>query len=241
MRDPYPSTVPIKYDPDGNAQAYVGNSIICPLSPSSLLYGSLLGLREKLRNSSLSHLFARDALMEPANWHMTFFIGARDKIRSEGYWPKDVPLDMPQDEVLELLTDKLRKFDLQCDPPYKMKISGPGQTNYSISVHLTPETAEEDRLKDLRNRLSDHLCIRHPEHDKFKFHLTLAYLLRWLDDGQKQELDALLQEHFEALPAQVEMGGPTFCTFQDMKGWKPVLQLKNLTAAGPSAWSSGCP
>jgi hypothetical protein len=226
MRDPYPSTVPIKYDPDGNAQAYVGNSVICPLSPSSLLYGSLLSLREKLRNSSFAHLFARDALMEPANWHTTVFIGARDKIRSKGYWPKDLPSDVPQDEVL---TDKLRKFDLQCTPPYRMKVSSVGRTKYSINVQLTPETAEEEgRLKDLRNRLSDYLGIRHPQHDSFTFHLTLAYLLRWLDDGQKQELDALLQEHFETMPAQMELGRPTFCTFQNMKGWSPVLELKNL-------------
>jgi hypothetical protein len=164
-----------------------------------------------------------------ANWHTTVFIGARDKIRSKGYWPKDLLLDVPQDEVLELLTDKLRKFDLQCTPPYRMKVSSVGRTNYSINMQLTPETAEEEgRLKDLRNRLSNYLVIRHPQHDSFTFHLTLAYLLRWLDDGQKQELDALLQEHFETMPAQMELDRPTFCTFQNMKGWSPVLELKNL-------------
>jgi hypothetical protein len=229
MRPPYPSAVPTKYDPDGNVQPFPGNTIIIPLSPSTELYASLLTLREKLLKSHLAPLFAKDSLAKPVNWHMTLFIGARDKIRTPGYWPQDIPVDMPLEDVLVALTDKLERFDLQCEPPYRMKVSGFGDTDYSIGVHLTPESADEEkRLRDLRNRLSKQLGIRHPGHDGFKFHVTLAYLLRWPDDRQKRELNALLQEHFQSMPARVDMGRPVFCSFKDMNGWEPVLKLADL-------------
>ena len=199
-------------DPDGNVQPYPGNTIISSLSPSSDLYASMLVLRDKLRNSNLSHLYA---LLPPSSWHMTIFEGVCDDVRTPGYWPSDLSMDASLAECDALFANKLSSFDLQCDPPYLMSVVG--FTPSGLGVHVEPRTPEENaRLRGLRDRLSEVLKIRHPDHEVYGLHLSLAYFLRYLTDEQKKELSVLLEGHLKSMPTEFELGAPEFCKFDDM-------------------------
>ncbi|KAJ7263998.1 RNA ligase/cyclic nucleotide phosphodiesterase [Mycena haematopus] len=222
----YPVGVPEKFDPDGNVQPCPGNTVIAHLPQSSELHRSLRALHEKLKSSHLTHLYA---LLPPSSWHMTVFEGVINTARKPGRWPDDLPLNASIAQCNSLYETKLSSFDLQCDPPYHLRIMGFNPLVAGITLHLEPYTSQENtRMRNLRDRLSSVLHIRAKGHDTYGFHMSMAYLLRFLTDEQDQELMQLLMDHFEEeMPKQFELGSPEFCTFEDMSAFKPVLYLEN--------------
>lgn len=223
----YPAGVPSKFDPDGNVQHFPGNTIVSHLSPSSALYASLLGLHAKLAASPLAHLFT---LLPPSSWHMTVFEGVCDTERYPGHWPSDLPRDLPLDECTAHLAGKLSTFDLGEDarPPYRLTAQGFTSFDVGIGVHLSLRTPEEEtRFRELRDRLSEVLKIRHAQHDRYGLHLSMAYFLRHLDEAQKEELGKLLMGHFESMPREFELGAPEFCTFENMFRFDRLFYLEN--------------
>jgi len=222
----YPPGVPGRFDPDGNVQPCPGNTIIAHLSPSSDLHKSLRALSDKLKNSHLSHLYR---LLPPSSWHMTMFEGVLDQVREPGRWPDDLPLNASVEACSSFYMNKLSSFDLQSDPPYHLSILGFSQLVAGISLHLEPYTSQENaRMRNLRDRLSKLLHIRAKDHDTYGFHLSVAYLLRYLTEEQEEELTTLLMDHLEGnMPKQFELGPPEFCTFENMLAFKPLLYLKN--------------
>ncbi|KAJ6509037.1 RNA ligase/cyclic nucleotide phosphodiesterase [Mycena sanguinolenta] len=213
----YPSGIPNKFDPDGNVQPYPGNTIISHLPQSSELHRSLRALHEKLNSSHLSHLYALLPL------------AVLDSTRTLSRWPDDLPRNATLAECSSLYENKLSSFDLQCDPPYHLSILRFGIGGAGITLRLEAYTAQENaRMRNLRDRLSSLLHIRGKDHDTYGFHLTVAYLLRFLTGEQEKELTHLLKEHFETeMPKQFELGPPEFCIFEDMFAFEPVLYLKN--------------
>ena len=223
-RPPFPLGIPGKFDVDGKVQRYPGNTIISHLSPSSELYASLMVLYEKLRQSHLSSVFT---LLPPSSWHMTLFEGVCDQVRKPGFWPSDLAIDAPLEECDALFTEKLASFDLQCDPPYQMSITGFDPLEVGIGVHIEPNAPPEAaRLRRLRDRLADVLQVRHPGHDSYGLHLSMAYLLRHLTEEQKIELSALLHDHLRNMPVEFELGTPEFCKFENMYAFKHQFYLK---------------
>ncbi|KAJ3962614.1 hypothetical protein N0V92_000683 [Colletotrichum tropicale] len=224
-RPQYPTGVPSKFAPDGAVQAFAGNTIICHLSPSDPLYVSMQELSDKLAASKFASLIT---LLPPTSFHMTVFEGVCDQVRKPGYWPSDLRLDAPLEECNSKFEKALGGFDLGDEhaPPYKMTVRGFDPLEIGIGVQLDGRTpAETVRLRSLRNKLAEKLNIRHPIHDGYGFHLSVAYLLRHLTDEQNRELQALLLNHFEDMPKEFELSAPEFCTFENMFAFKRAFFL----------------
>ncbi|KAI8211825.1 hypothetical protein K4K54_004522 [Colletotrichum sp. SAR 10_86] len=224
-RPQYPAGVPSKFAPDGAVQAFPGNTIICHLSPSDPLYTSMQALSDKLAASKFAALIT---LLPPTSFHMTVFEGVCDQVRKSGYWPSDLSLDAPLEECNSKFEKALGAFDLgdEYAPPYKMTVRGFDPLEIGIGVRLDGRTpAETERLRSLRNKLADKLNIRHPIHDGYGFHLSVAYLLRHLTDEQNRELQVLLLNHFEDMPKEFELSAPEFCTFENMFAFKRAFFL----------------
>lgn len=223
----YPSGVPDKFDLDGNVQRFPGNTIICSLREDTQnnteLYTSLLLLQDKIKKSPLAHMFA---LLPPSSYHMTVFEGVTDKHRKLGYWPSDLSLDDPLENCTAHFTAKLQSFNLSNDLPYRLSIVGFKPLGSGISLHIEPHT-DSNQLRGLRDRLADLLNYRHPSHVTYRFHLSLAYNLRWLTDSQKVEMMNLLMDHFQGMPKEFELGAPEFCSFENMFAFEPILSLQN--------------
>ena len=211
LKSDFPSGVGRKFTSDGAVLPFPGNTIVSHLSPTAPLYKSLLDLYAKLEASHLSSLFT---LLPPSSWHMTVFEGVCDQVRRPTHWPRDLPLDTSMETCTSHFTEKLKDFSLgEHGPPYKLRIEGISELKVGIGIHLEFVSSEEEgRLRGLRDRLADVLELRHPQHEVYELHLSMAYLLRHLDDGQKQELTALLLDHLEQAPKEFELGAPEFCT-----------------------------
>ncbi|KAF4823259.1 hypothetical protein CGCSCA5_v002021 [Colletotrichum siamense] len=182
-------------------------------------------LSNKLAASKFASLIT---LLPPTSAHMTVFEGVCDQVRKPGYWPSDLPLEAPLEECNSKFVKALGAFDLGDEhaPPYKMTVRGFDPLEIGIGVWLDGRTpAETERLRSLRNKLADKLNIRHPIHDGYGFHLSVAYLLRHLTDEQNRELLALLLNHFEDMPKEFELSVPEFCTFENMLAFKRACFL----------------
>lgn len=219
-RPQYPAGVPSKFAPDGAVQAFPGNTIICHLSPSDPLYVSMQELSDKLAASKFASLIT---LLPATSFHMTVFEGVCDQVRKPAYWPSDLPLEAPLEKCNSKLEQALGAFDLGDEhaPPYKITVRGFDPLEIGIGVRLDGRTpAEAERLRSLRNKLADKLNIRHPIHDEYGFHLSVAYLLRHLTHQQNQELEGLLLRHFEEMSKSFELAAPEFCAFENMFAFK---------------------
>ncbi|OAP61545.1 hypothetical protein AYL99_03748 [Fonsecaea erecta] len=210
----YPVSIGRKFDPDGNVLPFPGNTIICHLSPDHALFRAMLGLYDALGHHKLASLYT---LLPPESWHMTVFEGVTDQTREPHVWPADLPLDAPLSRCTDLFKKKLENFGIEGEPPFQMTIVGYDPLIDGIALRAVPATsADETRLRGLRHRLSEVLQLHHPAHDRYSFHISLAYILRRLENQQHQELSDFLEEYRPKLPPHFEMGIPEFCTFEDM-------------------------
>jgi hypothetical protein len=223
----YPSGVPDKFDRDGNVQYFPGNTIIIHLDHESEIYKALTATYNRLsKPNSLSHLYT---LLPPPSFHMTVFEGCTDKIRKPGYWPADMALDAPLEQCTSAFKSKLSSFHLGTPLPYKLTIAGYKALGNGVSLHVIPQPAFETVLRNLRDELSENLQIKAPKHDKYRFHISLAYFVEFLSEEQKVEMTELLMEDFDSIPKEFELGSPEFCTYESMFRFDPVLVLTNGT------------
>ncbi|KIW90674.1 uncharacterized protein Z519_08457 [Cladophialophora bantiana CBS 173.52] len=213
-RPEYPEWIGRKFEPDGTLLPFPGNTIICHLSPERAIYRAMLGLHDALKSHKLASQYT---LLPPQSWHMTIFEGVTDQIREPHVWPADLPLDAPLDMCTDLFREKLKNFDLGSEAPFHMTIVSYDPLVDGIALKVVPATpTDEARLRGLRKRLSELLQMYHPAHDRYSFHMSLAYILRRLDDQQHQELWDFLQEYRSKLPIHFTLGAPEFCAFDNM-------------------------
>lgn len=225
----YPSSVGRKFYANGTVRRFPGNTIIIPLSSTSHMHTRLLKLYSNLADApSLAGIYT---LLPPSSWHMTVFEGVDDYDRNASVWPTDLPLDMPLVDVTANIAEKLQGFNLGMRLPLKMRLDfwkNITRTS-SFSVRLTASTPEGlQGLRDLRNRLSNTLKLRKPDHDKYLFHMTVGYFVRYPTQEQLVQLRAILDTLFDG-PLAFELGRPAFCTFEDMFRFDSQLWLTNTT------------
>jgi hypothetical protein len=228
----FPPDIGRKFHPDGRVQRFDGNTIICHLDqqgPNSTLFDSLLDI---YRDAPAHRFMDKVTLLPPSSYHMTVFGGANDPDRRPGVWPADLPLDLPMAECDRILGERLRAFRLECDLPFRMKVdlSEPGPQERPLTLRLLPyDDAENAKLRRLRDRLAQTLAIRSPTHDAYRFHVTLAYLIRWLTpDEQAAFRDTLMawQQVVAAACPVIELGAPEYCTLKDMFAFSRQFYLR---------------
>jgi len=220
----HPGGVPTKFDADGSVRHFPGNTIICHLPAESDLHKGLLRLSQELETANPETLYT---LLPTPSWHMTVFEGVCDQVRRPGFWPSDLPGDTSLDECNAHFEKKLRQFGLGTEPPFKLRIAGYTPRIDGIGLHLEPVDAiEQSRLRALRDRLSETLCIRHPSHETYGFHLSIAYFIRHPTDIEREQLDARLMRHLAEFPSVFELGAPEFCHFDDMFAFRRQFYLE---------------
>jgi len=222
--DARPSGVPSKFTVDGAVRPFPGNTIICHLSQGSELHTLLARLALDLDRSNKGALYT---LLPPSSWHMTVFEGVCDQVRTRGFWPADLPTDASLAECNAAFSQKLSAFDMNITPPFRMRISGYTPRVDGIGLHLeTSDPAEEARIRKLRDRLSKELQIRHPSHETYGFHLSIAYFIRFPTDDERSALDTMLFNHLQDMPTEFELAAPEFCFFDDMFEFRRQFFLK---------------
>jgi len=211
-----------KFYPDGRVHPFRGNTIVCHVDqqgPNSDFFYALLDIYRELPARRFWHKITP---LPPSSYHMTIFGGANDPDREPGIWPKDIPLDTPIDECTRILGERLKAAAIGPVAPIRMRVDTTpiAKNETPMTIRLVPvDAAETQRLSDLRNRLSEIFGIRSSSHDRYRFHVTLAYLIRHLDPAEQTAFAEAYAHHHAELAKRfpvIEFGQPEYCTLEDM-------------------------
>lgn len=220
----YPRWIGQKFTPDGAVLPYPGNTVVCHLPENSPLRPKLLGLYYDIQKQDFSSLFV---LLPPSSWHMTVYEGVTDQIRTRDCWPGELSLDAPLRRCHAHIGSKLADLELGLQLPIVMQIVGFEQLDDGIALKLEASSAATNSdLRALRDCLSDTLLMRHPGHETYSFHLSVAYTLRQLTEHDRARVWQYLEDWKAKLPAILTLNSPEYCVYDDMFEFRKMFLLK---------------
>lgn len=225
--DRQPPDLGRKFATDGRVLPFEGNTIICHLpqqGDGSAAFDALLDIYRAFPSEPWARKLTA---LPPSSYHMTIFGGANDKTRRYPIWPANLPLDVPIAECNRILGERLRAFRLGEDAaPYRMRVDMDPPSEKDAPLPLRLLIADEDtetRLRRLRNRLAETLGIREPNHDSYRFHITLGYQVASLSPDEDAAWRQSLANWKAAIAKRVpiiELGNPEYCVLKDMFAFK---------------------
>ena len=222
----FTSEVGRKLYADGRVHPFRGNTVICHIDqqgPNNNFFEALLDIYRQLPALRFA---PKITALPPSSYHMTIFGGANHPERKPGLWPTSIPLDTPIEECTRILGERLEKAKLGSIAPIRMcvDLSDPVERENPFTIRLLPiDDTENQRLRALRNKLSEILEIRSQSHDSYRFHVTLAYLIRTLDRSELREFQASYKAQHAEVARRcpvIEFGQPEYCSLEDMFHFK---------------------
>ena len=159
-----------KFNSDGSARIFKGNTIICLLDHASEVFERVRKERDILSSKFEKSVFSP---LPDESLHMTAIEGVCDLVREKDYWTSLISTDAPLVEVDDLF-EKLWKSVPEFPSVY-MRFDTLW-VNTGILIGLYPDTYEDDVLiRDWRDEVSRIMGLRFPGHDRYHFHISLGY------------------------------------------------------------------
>ena len=218
-----------KFSTRGQAQCFPGNTVLCHLNQPGQQLETLKEVIAELRSRSGD---GNISWLPSSSYHMTVFDGSLNARRIFGDWPRLLPLDASLDECNEFIAKRLREFDLGFDPPIRLVPDEAVAAPTLASFPLRPiDETEQQRLGNLRDRISEALGLRHANHDAYTFHITFGYYLKSFSSESQMLYQRNLLSATRALRKLlpiVELGAPEFCLFEDMTSFETQFFLKRI-------------
>jgi hypothetical protein len=227
------SALTTKFHTDGTVAYWPGNSIICHIDKRSESFMALLDVHRRLLRSGMTH---RIAVLPPASYHMTMFNGVSYPDRHINF-PTDIARDATEKFCNDRFLEKLKKFDLGCDLPLRMRaLPAALQTNLYNILFEPADDIEAKKIRSLRDRLAAALNYRLDNHETYRFHITLNYFFSKMEPCEDVEFAKLHEDiagEFIARTPVVELQNPEYVFFDDMYEFRRQLFLENIsTKAG---------
>lgn len=219
-----------KFYADGRVMPFAGNTIICHLpqqGESSRCFGALMDIYRDVP----TQIFAPYIALTPtSSYHMTVFAGANDKDRIAGAWPEFLSKEMPIDQCNRVIAERLKSARYGIDLPLRMKIDqDQPEKLHPLTIRLKPfDDAENSKLRALRDKISASLGIRTLDHASYRFHITMAYLIKQMPKDVAEAYRPLCvawhKQLAEVCPV-IELGAPEYCVFKDMFAFERQFYL----------------
>lgn len=215
-----PRYLGIRFDMSGRFLPTPGNTVVSHVVAGSRTQAALERVRQALIDLPHGDRFAYTPV---SSHHMTVFQGTIEGRRQRHFWPEDLPADASIDDTTRLFLQRLEDFPRA--QPFRMKLA----SITPLGLVLTGATEQDERaVRKLRDELTVPFGYRHPDHDSYRFHITLAYPKVWLPAGAEETyLPALerLRDSFAEEVETIELGAPAFCVFEDMTEFRPLKYL----------------
>lgn len=216
-----------RYDQSGRFLREPGNTVVCHLVPGSATEQVLIDARA--RYAAMPEA-GKLAFTPVESYHMTLFQGIIEGRRMPPFWPAEVAMDMPIEAMTELFDKRLELF--------------PARTSFAVEiVEALPRglvvdgvtAADRHAMADWRNAFAEVFGYRHPDHDSYQFHITMAYLIDWLDDATLPDWQAMLDDVADDIRRRapvLELRAPAFCSFEDMNWFEELRVFERAAMAG---------
>ena len=216
----YGSTIGLKFCCDGSVREFKGNTVVADVIPGSAAFETMRTLRQMVMDAGLdSHLI----LLPPDSYHITYISGLNDRQRIDGFWPDALSREATMDEADDYVAAAIEKVGIP--GPVRVKFDDVGWGKGACIIRVKPADEREYRkLYDFRERAADALGVRRPNHEKYRFHITLGYT-RLIAEGEDEVCRQALIRKMEAFMARQ----PEFMTtqaymayFDDMYAFSPT-------------------
>ncbi|BCH31335.1 hypothetical protein MesoLjLc_32650 [Mesorhizobium sp. L-8-10] len=219
-KDAPPRYLGIRFDATGTFMPTPGNTVVSHVVPGSRTEAALARVRQGLMDLPYGDRFAYTPV---SSHHMTVFQGIIEGRRKPDYWPEGVALDAAVEQTTSLFLDRLSSFPR--GDPFHMKVVS--VTPLGLVLEGATER-DEYTVRALRDDLVGPFGYRHPDHDSYTFHITMAYPKAWLPAGAEAAYLPALAALKDSLAQEidmVELGAPAFCEFTDMTEFRPLKFL----------------
>ena len=160
-----------KFNKDGSTGIFVGNTVVADIQKDTESMDILCEIGKAIKDHAPEDAYI---LLPSESYHMTLFRGINDQVREPGFWPPDLDISSAFVKADDYFQNRLEGVKLPSD--IRMKFKDIVFDEEDVHVVLVPvDTAEEEKLKVYRDQAADSLGFRQPGHDKYTYHVTLAY------------------------------------------------------------------
>ena len=208
-----------RYDADGFLPE-CGNTIVRHLDLSAPAHAAVLRARARLMDLA----GAECLLFTPKeSLHMTVFEGVIETRRTDDAWPAGQDRAAEISDITAALKPRLAAFV----PPASFDVS---VVDIGVNGLVLDGVTEADRalMRMWRDALTVSFGYRHAAHDDYRFHMTFAYSLGWIDDAHLADWDRAFREILSDLRAAapvIPLRPAAFCTFDDMERFEEIVVL----------------
>jgi hypothetical protein len=155
---------------------------------------------------------------------MTLFDCCNLNTKNTKYWPTDIDPDMDYKDIAIELNKRIQNYIFPEELNLKLKFFFGG-----YSIVLEPFSEKDEKiLRNCRDELSSLLKIKFENHQRYTFHITLAYILRELNKKEIKrliEFNKQLSLDFSKKFPKITLTKPEMCTFEDMLEFKNINQI----------------
>lgn len=203
-----------KFEANGSARRYPGNTVIADVRPGCPAYGVMTRLRRML----LEDGFADSMILLPEDsYHMTVIRGLNDQVRTAAFWPAALDRRAFMAEADDYVTAAVASVPMP--GPIRMAYRGVQANDEDFRVLLAPaDDAQLQRIRRFRDAAADAIGLRLPGHDAYTCHITLAYT-RLVPEGEDAgRLEQLTQRMnaYLALQGEYETTPPYMAYYDNM-------------------------
>ncbi len=205
-----------KFLPNGQPRSYPGNTIISLIAHDSEEADTLRACVETVA-PAIGQFFS---FLPSASWHMTVIELLCDEVRATEFWSRFLPLDAPlqlADEVFSRAVGAVK-----APASFDMRFRCLSSTTGALGLLLDPADSDTAAsLASYRERISEVCGVRFPEHDRYQFHITLAYEIERPTAAEQLQVSEALARADGQLRGQIfRIGSPALMLFEDMTAFK---------------------
>ena len=208
-----------KFNADGSVRFFPGNTIISMIDHEAPVFAAFLHIRDLLTAKPA----VRCCTMLPDDSiHMTVMEGVCHQWRKPGQWTSLLPLDCKLSEVDDLLEEKLGS--VRPLGAVRMRMEKLCRKS-GITIRLAPVTdGDLLELRRYRDEVSAVTGLRLPNHEDYRFHISLCYFVSDPTPEEERQLAAFMSEA-DAYIAQSDVAftlrPPMLVYFNDMFRFSP--------------------
>ena len=185
-------SVGMKFDENGEALFFPGNTMICLLDHNSEVFDRVRKERDAISAEFPKNVFTP---LPDESLHMTAIEGVCDRVRNKEHWTSLLPLDAPLSETDDLFEEKWNS--VPAFPEVRMRFDNLWIES-GICVGLYPDTYGDDvRIRNWRDAVSEIMGLRFPGHDRYRFHISLGYGIS-MPDSREMEILSRFKNDFDA-------------------------------------------
>jgi len=219
MEIQYGLQIGVKFNSDGTPIKYPGNTVIADVGKENPAYAVLHQISSRLRQVKFNDCF----IFLPENsYHVTIIRGMNDNVRKSGFWPPELALDTPMDQVDDYFATAAGAVPVSAD--IRMKFVRLQINGDDVRVCLKPADMEQEQLlKDYRSQVAQRLGFQLPGHDEYIYHVTMAYILKLPGSEYQHQLHEIEESINSCLREQdcFYLSRPCLAYYNDMMQFHP--------------------